>query len=91
MNFGEEESLKDLFGEIPVAAELYWLVRQRGKPVSRFSLKHLQAILPDLVMQAGESAERAPAGKKVLFFASLHYWIEHAALLSLALAGLGHQ
>ena len=31
------------------------------------------------------------APKKVLIFATLHYWIEHAALLGMALAGLGHE
>jgi hypothetical protein len=30
------------------------------------------------------------AGKKVLFFATLHYWIEQSAYLGLVLAGLGH-
>ncbi len=58
---------------------------------SRFSLINLQKNLPDLVMQAGEFADKAPTGKKVLFFATLHYWIEQAALLGLTLAGLGHE
>jgi hypothetical protein len=35
-------------------------------------------------------AEKAPKGKKVLFFSTLHYWIEQSAYLGLALAGLGH-
>ena len=30
-------------------------------------------------------------GKKIFLFANLHYWIEHAALLGSALAGLGHR
>src|SRR5678815_613389 len=35
--------------------------------------------------------EKAPAGKNILFFATLHYWIEQAAYISLTLAGLGHK
>jgi hypothetical protein len=35
--------------------------------------------------------EKATAGKNILFFATLHYWIEQAAYISLTLAGLGHK
>jgi hypothetical protein len=91
MNFSGREALKEILGEIPLAAELYWLVRQNGKPVSRFSLKHLQAVLPEATAQAARFAKAAPTGKKVFIFASLHYWIEHSVLVGLALAGQGHQ
>ncbi len=91
MKNGAVESFKNLLGEIPYTAELYYLFRQKNKPLaSRFSLINLQKNLPDLVMQAGEYADKAPTGKKVLFFATLHYWIEQATLLGLTLAGLGH-
>ena len=36
-------------------------------------------------------AAKAPAGKKILFFATLHYWVEQSAVISLVLAGLGHK
>jgi hypothetical protein len=29
-------------------------------------------------------------GKKIFIFSTLHYWIEHAAVMGIALAGLGH-
>jgi len=29
--------------------------------------------------------------KKVFLFAALHYWIEHAAVMGITLAGLGHK
>ncbi len=32
-----------------------------------------------------------PPGKRVFIFATMHYWIEHAAMLGLALAGHGHK
>ncbi|HEY3344609.1 MAG TPA: hypothetical protein VGJ97_06765 [Anaerolineaceae bacterium] len=91
MNFSGREALKEILGEIPLAAELYWLVRQNGKPVSRFSLKHLQTVMPEATAQAARFAKDAPAGKRVFIFATLHYWIEHTALLGLALAGQGHK
>lgn len=87
-----KQAIKNLLGQIPFTAELYWLLRQNGRPIStRFSLKHLQTELPDMVQQAAELRKLAPAGKKVFLFASLHYWIEHAALLGVTLAADGHQ
>jgi hypothetical protein len=96
MKVAGKEVVKQLLGEVPFTAELYWLLRQRGKPLqSRFSLRHLQAELPDLVKQAqalrAQNAANAPAGRKVFIFATLHYWIEHTALLGIALAAQGHK
>ena len=86
-----KDTIKKFLGEIPFTAELYWLVRQRGRPIqARFSLKHLQAELPAMVAQAQELAKTAPKGKKVFIFATLHYWIEHAALMAVSLAAQGH-
>lgn len=87
-----KDAVKQILGQIPFTAELYWLVRQRNKPItSRFSLKHLQAALPGITAQAARLRQSAPPGKKVFLFATLHYWIEHAALLGLALSAQGHQ
>src|SRR5512138_3504455 len=92
MKVAGKEVVKQLLGEVPFTAELYWLLRQRGKPLqSRFSLKHLQAELPEMVKQAEALRVNALAGRKVFVFATLHYWIEHAALLSVALAAQGHK
>jgi hypothetical protein len=87
-----KEAIKNLLGQVPFTAELYWLFRQRGKPIqSRFSLKHLQMAMPELVTQASELRKNAPPGKNIFIFATLHYWIEHAALLGMALAARGHK
>ncbi|KPL76076.1 hypothetical protein ADN00_12080 [Ornatilinea apprima] len=87
-----KETLKTILGEMPFTAELYWLFRQRGKPLkSRFSLKNLQSNLPQMVQTAAALRESAPQGKKVFVFATLHYWIEHAAALGITLAGQGHE
>ncbi|MEN4043146.1 MAG: hypothetical protein ROW52_04835 [Anaerolineaceae bacterium] len=87
-----KDNIKNLLGQIPFTAELYWLLRQKGKPLqSRFSLKHLQAAMPELVPQAAQLRQQSQPGRKIVVFATLHYWIEHAALLSLTLAAQGHQ
>jgi hypothetical protein len=87
-----KQSVKNILGSIPFTAELYWLVRQKGKPIeSRFSLKHLQANLPEIAAQAAELKKTARPGKRILIFATLHYWIEHASLLGMALSAMGHK
>lgn len=90
MSIVGKETIKKFFGNVPYTAELYWLLRQQGKPINRFSLTNLEKNLPDLIAQATELKKNAPKGKKVFIFATLHYWIEHATLLSFALASQGH-
>ena len=83
--------VKDLLGELPFTADMYWLLRNRDKKAfSRFNLDELKARLPVMVAQTTPYAGSAPGGKKVFFFASLHFWITHAAVTGLALRGLGH-
>lgn len=90
--------LKQVLGELPYAVELYWNLYKRHKQwQAHFSLDLLEDVLPEAVQQAVMSRQmRYPAsvkhpGKKIFIFASLHYWIEYAALLGVALAGKGHQ
>ena len=83
--------IKDLLGELPYTAEMYWLLRHRDKKIrSRFDLELLSSRLPEMVAQVSPHAALAQPGKKVFFFASLHFWIRHAAATSLALRGLGY-
>jgi hypothetical protein len=84
--------IKNLLGQVPFTAELYWLIRQRGKSLnSRFSLTMLDQSLPELVQQVEALRMKNPdRGKKVFVFATLHYWIEHTAITSLVLSGLGY-
>jgi len=85
-------TLKRIFGEVPLTAEFYWYLRQAGQPINQtFSLQHLEEGLEQWRAQALTAAERNPDGKRVMIFATLHYWIEHATLIGLALAGLGHE
>lgn len=86
-----KEALKKILGNVPYTAELYWIFRQQGKPISRFSLHHLEKHLPGIMEQAQQLRLKVnEPGKKVFLFASLHYWIEHTALVGLALASQGH-
>ncbi len=92
MRAAGKEAVKQILGEIPFTAELYWLLRHRNKPIaSRFSLKHLQLELPEIMGQANRLRPAHLTGKKVFIFATLHYWIEHAALLGIALATQGNR
>jgi len=84
--------LKTVLGQVPLTAELYWLMRGSDKTLnSRFSLKKLDQHMAELVEQASALKMAAKAGgKKIFIFSTLHYWIEHAAVMGIALAGLGH-
>jgi hypothetical protein len=84
--------LKTVLGQVPLTAELYWLMRGSDKTLnSRFSLKKLDQHMAELVEQASALKTAAKAGgKKIFIFSTLHYWIEHAAVMGMALAGLGH-
>ncbi len=87
-----KQVIKNILGQIPFTAELYWLIRQRGKPVqSRFSLRRLQNALPELVQQADKLQSQTSVGKNIFIFSTLHYWIEHTALMGIALAAQGHK
>lgn len=84
-------TLKDLLGAIPYSAELHWKFIQRGRPLnSRFSLRSLQQHLPEVLEQVQQNARSRQTGKRVLLFASLHYWIEQTTLLGLWMAGAGY-
>jgi hypothetical protein len=82
-------AIKDIFGNFPMAADLYDAVR-RGRPQTRYNLEQLAAHLSTAVEQTRPFAEKAKPGKKLLLFGTLHYWIEQAAMLGLALRGMGH-
>ena len=85
-------SLRNFIGELPLAAELDYTLRQKSRTrKDHFNLSRLQKKLPHGVEQAKPFIEKANEGKNILFFATLHYWIEQAAYISLALAGLGHK
>lgn len=85
-------SLRNFIGELPLAAELDYILRQKNRArKDHYNLSRLQKSLLRDVERVKPFIENAPAGRNILFFATLHYWIEQAAYISLALAGLGHK
>jgi hypothetical protein len=88
----DKSYVKDLLGDVPLAAETYWYLRQAGKPLNHsFTLRQLQEGLPEWRDQAAAAARQAGRGRRLLLFSALHYWISHATLVGLALAGYGHR
>ncbi|NOY98831.1 MAG: glycosyltransferase family 4 protein [Chloroflexi bacterium] len=86
----DKKAIKSVLGDLPLTAEIFWLLRQSGKPpVGGYSAERLQEALPAWVSQA-EAARREPSGRRVLVFSMLRYWVEQTAMTSLALAALGH-
>jgi hypothetical protein len=84
--------ISSLFKDSALAADIHWALRQRRRgAVGRYAFHHLPAILKDSVAWAEKAAQNAPRGKKIGIFATLHYWVEHAAMLGLAMSAKGHQ
>lgn len=81
-------TFKKLLGNIPLTAELYWLVRRNSNGVNtRYLLRRLQEVLPELVTEAKAAKKTAKfVGKKVFVFAAMHYWIEQATVTAIGLA-----
>src|SRR6185503_14208765 len=85
-------SIRNFLGKLPLAAELDYALRHKNRArKDHYDLSRLTKSLPRAVEQVKPFAQNATAGKKILFFATLHYWIEQAAYISLTLAGLGHK
>ena len=82
-------SLKSVLSSIPYTADIYDALR-KSRPRTRYNLEQLVARLPAAVEQTRPFAEKVPKGKKLLLFATLHYWVEQAAIIGLALRGMGH-
>ncbi|MEP6896854.1 MAG: hypothetical protein ABI986_14715, partial [Chloroflexota bacterium] len=74
---------------IPYSAELYDSLR-KSRPNTRYNLEQLAKHLPLAIEQARPFISNAKPGKKLLLFATLHYWVEQAAIIGLALRALGH-
>ena len=81
--------LKNLLGKIPYSAELYSALRP-GRPRTRYNLSQLAEALPAAVEQVRPYAQKPATGRRIILFATLHYWVEQAAIIGLTLRGLGH-
>src|SRR4051812_11716385 len=92
-------TLKNFLAKIPYTADLYDAMR-RERPRTRYNLGQLEEALPAAVEQVknglspgftdGNGQVQPGQGKKIVLFATLHYWVEQAAIIGLALRGMGH-
>jgi hypothetical protein len=99
MKLVSRQDLKNILGQIPLTAEAYWSIRQPGKPVTpEFALDKLEQsisewhsqVLRSELYQSSKGWSPAGGRKRIFIFATLRYWLEHATLLGMTLAGLGH-
>lgn len=57
--------IKNVLGEVPLTAELYWLIRNRSKGIqSRFSLTDLDKHIPEIVQYLCANQTAAEPVKK---------------------------
>lgn len=82
-------NIKELIEKFPFAADLYDTVRP-VRPKTRYNLEQLHAALPLAVRQITPLVKDNPSGKKIVIFATLHYWVEQAVMIGLTLRALGH-
>lgn len=82
---------KKLLRDLPFVADVDWMIRSKNQTRrDHYNLNRLQKSLPSAVEVTKKYLQKNNNAKKVLFFSTLHYWIEQSAYLGLVLAGLGH-
>ncbi len=93
MTIPGKRAIKGILGELPLTAELYWHLRQQGRPLSKSSsIRRTQKWLPTWRAQAEAAARRSEKpGQHVMLFSTLRYWLEYGTLLGFAFAGFGHR
>jgi hypothetical protein len=82
--------LKESLGRVPAFARLYDLANP-ARPRTRYNLEQLAANVGTAVAETRAAAGAAQSGRKLLLLATLHYWIEQAVMVGLALRGTGHE
>ncbi len=87
--------LKEALGQLPFLPEVYWRIFYRGRPLSRkASLQSLQKQIPQWKTEAQAILNGSSFSKnhrrRILLFSSYKLWLQHSALLAMALACLGN-
>ncbi|MFN3308423.1 MAG: hypothetical protein ACK44E_04365, partial [Anaerolineales bacterium] len=87
--------LKDALGQLPFLPEVYWRIVYRGRPLSKkASLQSLRKQIPQWKAEVqsilGDSAFSKNPCQRIVLFSSYKLWLQHSALLAMALACLGH-
>lgn len=85
-----KETFRNILGEIPLTAEFYYELKKKNQPFTRYSLKNIQANLPQMLSDIEKNKKSCDDPKKIFVFTSLHYWIEHAATVALYFSAFGH-
>ena len=80
---------KDLLGRLPGTVRLYDIARPE-RPRTRYNLEQLASHLDSAVADVRQASGSPTTGPRLLLFATLHYWIEQAAMVGLALRGMGN-
>jgi len=63
-----KDTVKKVLGELPLTAEVYWLLRQNSHQLpSNFSLKTIREVMAESVAVVSEARKENPAGKKSSF------------------------
>jgi len=82
--------IKDLLGKIPYLTDLYDLV-QKQPPRTRFKLVQLENFIERELPAIREIPVGVNTGQHILIFATLHYWIEQAAVIATVLNKMGYK
>ncbi len=83
---------KKIVDATPGLPGLIWRLRHPDKVFpGSYNLTRLRRALPEACAQVRPLVANAAPGKNVFVFGTLHYWVEEGTLISLALAGMGHQ
>ncbi len=81
--------LKQALGNVPAAAAVYSALRPQ-RPRTRYNLDQLAARLPGAMAAVRAHDHEIASGKRLILFATLHYWIEQAVMVGLVLRAMGH-
>ena len=69
MNMFSKNSAKKILGELPLTAEIYWMLRQGGQPpVGGYHLERVKDHLPTWISQAKAASPDTRETKRVLIF-----------------------
>ena len=85
-----KQTIRNILGEIPLTAEFYFQLKNQSEPGTRYSLKNIQARLPQMLKDIDGHRKTTKNPENILVFTSLHYWIEEAATIALYYAAQGH-
>ncbi|HWS23698.1 MAG TPA: hypothetical protein VN226_04620 [Anaerolineales bacterium] len=82
--------LKDFIGQFPSVVRFYDQIN--GKPPrTRFNLRQLDDYINQHKAELASIPTQPSKGKRVTIFATLHYWIEQAAIIGLVLNKKGYE